>query len=136
MCTQMVCQKSRERQSVPRRALPPKKRSVAAQSSCDLPNTGRALSESGQAASVSADDRSVVSFANSVSGAQSRDSTTVHPPVSFVSGDKEASKLPFISNDEAFVTRTLKERNTQEVIKVAKVMLYEAFMSAMKDDRS
>lgn len=42
--------------------------------------------------------------------------------------------LPFvISNDADFVASTLKQRDTLEVLRAAKSMLYDAYMKAVKE---
>ena len=39
--------------------------------------------------------------------------------------------IPYISNDQSFVQRTLRQRNQAEVIRAAKAMLYESYMKAL-----
>lgn len=87
------------------------------------------------AASVSADDRSVVSFGNSTvfSAFSSQDFSGVPPTAILSARLEDAYGGPQISNDTAFVAKTLRQRDTNEVARVAKAMLYDAYIKVLKD---
>jgi len=42
--------------------------------------------------------------------------------------------MPFISNDSKFVASTLKQRESMEVYRAAKAMLYDAYMKAVNEE--
>lgn len=42
--------------------------------------------------------------------------------------------MPFISNDSKFVASTLKRRESLEVYRAAKAMLYDAYMKAVNEE--
>ena len=89
-----------------------------------------------QAASISADERSVASFPNSISSSfsGSHESST-NPPNSIVSAvSDEIVVMPFISNDSTLVAKTLRERDSIEVVRAAKAMLYDSYMRALKGE--
>lgn len=144
LCLQMVCQKSRERQASHLRSLPPKKRSVSERASSHESLThlqqGPMTSLdpiSPSIASVSADDRSVTSFANSTTSsfAASRSEVLVNPLATVVfTGKGDMGLVPFILNDSALVAKTLQRRDTLEVVRAAKAMLHEAYMKALRGE--
>ena len=132
----MVCQKSRDRQSVRRtspsddRGLPVSKRSPVSEEQSDSGGTCHATS-------VSADERSVCSNgSSSASNMQCNDKQSTSHSVSIVSTIQHnfGGQLPFISNDPVFVAQTLQERNRNEIMKAAKAMLYDAFLKAKKSE--
>jgi hypothetical protein len=130
----MVCQKSRDRQSVRRassdeKGLGVNKRLSASEEQSDSGGTCHA-------SSVSADERSVCSNgSSSASHIQCSDKQSSHS-VSIISAIQQncGGQLPFISNDPVFVARILQERNRNEIMKAAKAMLYDAFLKANKSE--
>lgn len=144
LCLQMACQKSRERKEQGRRSLPPKKRSVSDGASKPVGESTIAVSVPQfappvhrahvRAPSVSADDRSVTSAANSTATSTTTSDGADQPQTSTRSSasKEETTILPFISNDAAFVADALRQRDAEEVVRAAKAMLYEAFVKASR----
>lgn len=87
-------------------------------------------------ASVSADERSIASFANSTaSSSLSSQEALVPSTEAAVSAGKDDSGInPYISNDSTFVANTLRQRDTIEFVRAAKAMLYDAYMKAMRGE--
>jgi len=136
LCLEMVCQKSRDRQSVRRtsssddRGIPVSKRSPVTEEHADSAGTCHA-------SSVSADERSVCSNgSSSASNMQCTDKQPTSHSVSIISTIPHncGGQLPFISNDPEFVARILKERNKNEIMKAAQAMLYDAYLKAKKSE--
>lgn len=132
----MVCQKSRDRQSVRRtsasdeRALPVSKVSPVSEEQSDSGGTCHA-------SSVSADERSACSNGtSSASNLQCSDKQPTTHAVSIISTVQHScgGQLPFISNDPVFVARILQERNMNEIMEAAKAMLYDAYLKAQKSE--
>lgn len=63
---------------------------------------------------------------------------TVSPKVTIVSMTKSQGSsgmmIPFISNDQKFVASTLRQRESLEVYRAAKAMLYDAYMKAVNEE--
>jgi hypothetical protein len=137
----MVCSKSRDRQMTQKRTLPPKKRGIAYRSPTNDSQiqeiSPQELSGTSLAAScVSADDRSVISFGNSTtsSAISGQDIPGTLPSSILSERSEESGSIPFISNDSAFVSKSLRQRDSNEVVRAAKVMLYDAYMKVLKGD--
>jgi hypothetical protein len=145
LCLKMVCQKSRDRQTRPRRSLPPKKRvitstSITSTSENDEATISQTLGsrisslhcmQSSSTVNVSSDERSQASQSHSSSVSQSNDSTPRTPATVLVPSKESSSAIPYISNDLAFVRETLQQRDKVEVLRAAKAMLYESYMKAL-----
>ena len=129
LCLQMVCQKSRERQGPGRKSLPPKKRGLTEKA---LQSNLIESSAMSSAACVSADDRSVVSSTTSSTGSFQENQKNL--PSSILSQSAEIGSVPFICNDPELVAKTMQQRDQMEVLRAAKVMLYDSFMKALKGD--
>lgn len=63
---------------------------------------------------------------------------TVSPKVTTPSMTKSRGSsgmmIPFISNDKKFVASTLRQRESLEVYRAAKAMLYDAYMKAVNEE--
>jgi hypothetical protein len=170
LCVQMVCQKSRDRQTTQKRSLPPKKRMISEafaspskekvtppqSPSKGMPTTpSRSVPGAAVPApiSISGDDRSISnsSLASQVSNSTIGETTVgTHPKVVSTTVSLQTSLapattttttrtttsggiLPFVSNDSAFVASTLRQRDSQELMRAAQAMLYDAYMKALKE---
>lgn len=135
----MVCQKSRERQASSRKSTPPKKRGLVEKgTSSNYPfeesrHTSLEASATSSVASVSADDRSVVSYGNSTTSSAViiQENPKNLPTSIFSRSSEETASVPFISNDPGFVAKTLHERDEIEVLRAAKAMLYDSYIKAL-----
>lgn len=64
--------------------------------------------------------------------------TVVNPKSRNMNSNKSTGSsrvMPFISNDSKFVASTLKRRESLEVYRAAKAMLYDAYMKAMNEEK-
>ena len=94
-------------------------------------NSAMVVSDSSHSNSVSSDERSIDSSASSSHHVES----VFHVSSVSVARDlrkNHSGRLPYISNDVEFVANTIRNRDQNEVLKVARTMLYDAFIKASK----
>jgi len=140
LCLQMECKKTKDYQMIRKRSLPPKKRglmekSMTGRSDQNEHSTDHAVPSS-TAATVSADDRSVVSFGNSTTFSSISNSELMGTPPSAILSyaTNTARGVPFISNNPAFLARTLRQRDKNEVLRASRMMLVHAYMQALQSE--
>ncbi|CAJ1952404.1 unnamed protein product [Cylindrotheca closterium] len=136
LCLQMECKKTKERQMVRKRSLPPKKRGIIERPTSGHPDQNETSIDHVVPSSplVTADDRSVVSFGGSTttcSSISNRERTGV-PPSSILSSATETKRVtPSISNDAAFVAKVLLQRDQNEILLASRMMLMNAYIQAL-----
>ena len=122
-----------------RKSIPPKKRGLAEKGTSsnftlgESRHTSLEASATSSVASVSADDRSVVSYGNSTTSSSvlTQENPKNLPTSIFSPSSEETASVPFISNDPGFVAKILHERDEIEVLRAAKAMLYDSYMKAL-----
>ena len=140
----MVCQKSRDKKELRKRSLPPKKRLIPGKGTgseaCKDQGKGETKSVTPEAqntscaASVSADERSIASSSHSTTASCSLNQASEKSLSTVVNAlNDETGVRPFISNDSHFVANVLHQRDTEEVLRAARVMLYESYMKALRE---
>eukprot|EP00536_Pseudo-nitzschia_multiseries_P016640 jgi/Psemu1/222030/e_gw1.1179.22.1 len=143
LCVKMVCQKSRDRQHGhdKQRSLPPKKRSIPEGAPLALGNSQKAMSSmvcDADIVAISTATRQSVQMPGIVTADDrsiSTSSTTSQTSFNNSMGRRGASRvMPFISNDTKFVASTLRQRESLEVYRAAKAMLYDAYMKAVNQE--
>jgi len=139
LCLQMECKKTRERQMIKKKSLPPKKRGVVERSTSGHPdqNENSVVTQSSSASLVAADDRSVVSFGGSTTCSSVCNRELMGPPPSTVlSSATEAKRAtPSISNDATFMAKTLLQRDQNEILRASRMMLLNAYMQALHGEK-
>lgn len=132
----MECKKSKERRALQKRSIPPKKRYFVETSSSGRSDQNEYYVDHVARSSIPlvvADDRSVVSFGGSTTSSSATNREIVKtPPSSILSSITEVQRaVPFISNDAAFLAKTLQQRDQNEILRASRMMLLRAYMQAL-----
>eukprot|EP00529_Nitzschia_sp_RCC80_P028879 CAMPEP_0113453582 /NCGR_PEP_ID=MMETSP0014_2-20120614/7428_1 /TAXON_ID=2857 /ORGANISM="Nitzschia sp." /LENGTH=336 /DNA_ID=CAMNT_0000344973 /DNA_START=108 /DNA_END=1118 /DNA_ORIENTATION=- /assembly_acc=CAM_ASM_000159 len=158
LCLQMVCQKSRDRQTAAsssggtnnsttpggRRSLPPKKRVFGSVNgngtspSMATPSTSK-LQQPAPTAILSAkrdtfQQHPPAAAARVVSSPTSAASSPVVSSAAAAATASGGKALPFISTDKEFVKTILQQRDATEILRAAKSQLFDAYQKALKNE--
>mmetsp|Transcript_50150 Transcript_50150/g.121513 ORF Transcript_50150/g.121513 Transcript_50150/m.121513 type:complete len:335 (+) Transcript_50150:170-1174(+) len=154
LCLQMVCQKSRDRQTAAssaggtnnsttpggRRSLPPKKRVFGSGSGNGTsPSTATpSASKKQQPATTavpSAKREAVQQHQPAARVVSSPSSAAPSPVVAAAATTASVGKtLPFVSTDKEFVKSILQQRDATEILRAAKSQLFDAYQKALKNE--
>lgn len=125
LCLDMVCQRSRDRKPSAKKSPTLKEIKVASV------QTGDSLEDSLKAINT-AEDQSPAAAATVVSVDDSRSDTSVAESSTF--STPCIAKIPKgITNDKGMVESSLHQRDVMEHLRVARAMLYESYMKALKE---